>query len=319
MADQTHHYKREWNSGGANDLNMGKVIGTWRFIERGPFYTSEILLTVYPDFRLFAVPLVVNFPCNGSWTIEGDIMVLTWDDPTKNPIQSIKIQNAGVDVKLIDISRNTIANRISALPAPIPQTNYLGNSLNPQKPTGNTIDINKLYGTWKGESSKGETFFFTVYPDQRFFNCIGINGNWTVNNDLFYSIPDHADRPFITKTISFSTSNWQYEGVGNGVKYSAQKVSDLPIRDIKNKCKQPPPPPCVCPTCQLSCNKCRCPLWCTCCAGNGTQQCSSCNGNGSRDVSQPNGRGGTETYRAHCGSCSSGRVTCRCCNGTGKQ
>ncbi|MCC7505480.1 MAG: hypothetical protein IT259_09270 [Saprospiraceae bacterium] len=288
-------------------LLKDKVVGTWQLIENGQFYQSEIYLTMYSDFRLFAVPKEVNFPCSGAWKLEGDLLIPVWDDPKLNPFSMLKILETGNGIRLADLSKNTASIKRSDVPIAFP-ISYVGQNLHAQKTSGNLIQTDKLCGTWQTVTGDGTPMYFTFYQDQRYHTCNGSNGCWTFSGDMFYTMKDHDETPRVNKVTSFSNTRWTYESVDDGKKYVAVKVSDLPQENIKQYCKQPAGGGIYIKE-----------LHCSCCTGSGDQQCGSCSGNGSQDVREPDGRGGYRTYRKDCGNCSSGKVNCRCCNGTGKQ
>lgn len=292
--------------------NSSELVGTWRFFERGQFYTNEILLNVYSDNRLFAVPKEVNFPCNGTWQIEGEFLKIIWDIPNHAPFAELNIQRKNNETILINNSTNTIANRLSITPTIIQQTNYLGANITPQKAQSSTINIEKIFGTWQEQPGKDDSYY-NFYQDQRFYTSSGKNGNWTIVGDKIYFNIDNREQTIVAHSYSFSGTTWTYEFIANSNKYTAKKVSDIPIKlnitSPQQKCPKCNKSECICPT-QFQ-------IHCACCI-EGYQDCNNCS-DGYKTISEPDGRGGTNSRRIVCGSCSGGRVRCSCCNGTGKQ
>ncbi len=249
---------------GTSEFNKQNILGSWRAIERGQFYTNTYYINIYPDDRILLFSLTVPIPCNGTWSIEGTMLIPNWTDyKLMGNMHTRSFDGRNWVFVNADNGAVITATKTATLPAPIPMGTYR------PKPESNIIPVNQLWGTWTDQ-----TFFYTFYPDQRFYHCQGFSGNWTLLGNILDLRLDNGG-VYSIKTTSFSSTNWQYEGLSDGKKYEAKRLSEIPQK-ITSTCTFEE----RCCRCHKLMSQCKCPPPCRGCAD---PCCSFCNGTGKKD------------------------------------
>ena len=141
---------------------------------------STYFINVYADGRVFLFSPTVPMPCNGTWLIDGELFAPNWEDVQVVVGQFDGSQSFdGNKWVFVDMDRGVDPYRhenIELSPSLIQQGENT-----PGKPESSVIKLDQLYGTWADQS-----FYYTFYPDQRFYHCQGVNGNWTVFGDKLF-------------------------------------------------------------------------------------------------------------------------------------
>jgi len=317
----------------AQTISPQQLYGTWKATYQtsfGNFGASnhEFLFTLYSDQRIYSVQ-TYGLLYNGNWKVEDDLFLCYWDHET-GPVKTQTTYFNGKTWRYTGLGDNIVytAVKISETPVPIPRTDVLGKNQNPARPGSTIINLAQLYGAWKASNDKKETVEFNIYPDQRLYAVYGEtawNASWTIAGDKFYDYYDYIDEPSVLKTTAFNGTIWQYYSVGDGTKYTATKVSNIPQKLTP---KQSTAPKQAKPGAQPAADKGRYSdsgSTCFCCAGTHKKNCSSCNGQGGHydRVSYQQYNASTGYYDTYyrdewrtctAWGCDNGKTDCDCCD-----
>jgi len=311
-------------------LVAAQLTGTWRtYSVTGTdmfAIKTEFLFTLYADGRIYSIQN--GIPYNGTWRVDEDLFFGQYDGDPVAKTQTTFFNGSKWYYTSLGTGTKYIAVRVSAQPSLIPVV-FLGKDKTPARPQSNLVSIGQLAGHWKSTSSKGESFQFNIYPDQRLYTVHGenaFNASWTLRGDRFYEYFDYVDEPSVLKTTFFDGKTWKYESLDNGKKYTATKVGAAPQKMAVQPAKPKPEsnssgksvkqdPGRYSPNSAI----------CFCCNGSHQKDCSSCGGQGGY-----NERVSYQRYNSNTGNydtdyrdewrtctawgCNNGKTDCDCCD-----
>lgn len=311
-------------------LSPDQLIGTWRTSTtygEGLFaIRTEFMFTLYADGRIYSVQ--EGIPYNGNWRVEEDLFLYGYDtEPGISKTQTSFFNGQQWRYTSLRDNARYTAVKVSTQPSVI-RVVFLGVNKTPARPQGTVLDLAKMTGQWKTTSNKGETFYFNVYSDQRFYVVDGenaLNASFTFQNDRLYEYFDFVDEPAILKTSFFDGKTWKYASIETGTQYTAEKLSAVPQKmtpaapkpkpQDNNRAKPVNDPGRLSQSSTI----------CYCCSGTHKKNCSSCGGQGGHNerVSYQQYNGSTGYYDTYyrdewrtctAWGCDNGKTDCDCCD-----
>ncbi|NJK97752.1 MAG: hypothetical protein HC905_25115 [Bacteroidales bacterium] len=211
---------------------------------------------------------------NGTWKIDGRLVLNYWDDGTVGKVETTYFQNGTWNYTGLGDGIQYSATKVSTQPSVIPLI-YFNINRTPASPVGNVINVTQLVGHWKATTSNNETLEFNIYPDQRAYT-VDNNGSqntcWTIKNEYFLSYKDYLmpSELAVLKTTFFDGKTWKYESLENGIKFTATKTGNIP-KKIAQKVQPQGGGTIIHET------------TCSCCRGAGIKDCPICYGEGGKN------------------------------------